>query len=247
MCSLTWIQGRSGFELFFNRDEQRTRAAGEMPARHSRGGVSWLAPRDPQGGGTWISVNARGLALALMNGANEPRPAVAHSRGLLVDTLADAGTPDEVRARLERQDFSRFAPHSLIVFAPGLPPHRSRWDGRERRWRALDETDLPLCSSSLDPVGAQSARSVEFARLARLHAGQPEQMLSCFHASHAPERGPLSACMHREDACTVSFTRVRVGRERIEMGYLPCAPCERSELRWSQLPRTDAEVATPSF
>jgi hypothetical protein len=48
------------------------------------------------------------------------------------------------------------------------------------------------------------------------------------HRSHAPEKGPYSICMHREDACTVSFTDVIVDNSVATVSYHEGTPCEVS-------------------
>jgi len=45
------------------------------------------------------------------------------------------------------------------------------------------------------------------------------------HASHAPEIGPYSICMHRNDAATVSYTEVVVSRRITRMRYQSGSPC----------------------
>ena len=44
--------------------------------------------------------------------------------------------------------------------------------------------------------------------------------------SHEPERGPLSVCMHRPEARTVSRTLVEVAGDSAAMRYLDGSPCE---------------------
>jgi hypothetical protein len=53
------------------------------------------------------------------------------------------------------------------------------------------------------------------------------QLLMDFHASHAPIPSAYSPCMHRENALTVSFSRVTVADGVIEFLYFPVAPCAR--------------------
>lgn len=51
----------------FNRDEQKSRALALAPAIYDRQGVSVMMPLDPQGQGSWISLNQFGLSLCLLN------------------------------------------------------------------------------------------------------------------------------------------------------------------------------------
>src|SRR5262249_50292824 len=53
VCPLSFRLERGGFELWFSRDERRSRAPARPPALTHTGGTQVLAPRDPEGGGTW--------------------------------------------------------------------------------------------------------------------------------------------------------------------------------------------------
>ncbi|NIP92410.1 MAG: hypothetical protein GWO24_02620, partial [Akkermansiaceae bacterium] len=75
MCTLTWWRGTAGsYEVFFNRDEKRTRSIADPPRVHERDGVRFLAPLDPDGGGTWMLANDRGLLVCLLNRWHEGSP-----------------------------------------------------------------------------------------------------------------------------------------------------------------------------
>jgi hypothetical protein len=45
------------------------------------------------------------------------------------------------------------------------------------------------------------------------------------HATHLPEPGPFSICMHEAVAETVSYTEVVLRDEQITMRYQPGPPC----------------------
>lgn len=68
MCTLTWSRPKEGgFEVWFNRDEKKTRPIADPLALRELNGVTFLSPRDPQGGGTWMLANEFGLAVCLLN------------------------------------------------------------------------------------------------------------------------------------------------------------------------------------
>ena len=57
MCTLTWWRDGSGsgtYEVFFNRDEKKTRSVAEPPKIISDYGLEFVAPIDPDGGGTHV-------------------------------------------------------------------------------------------------------------------------------------------------------------------------------------------------
>mgnify|MGYP005845548371 CR=1 FL=1 len=150
MCTATLIPIPGGYRLVHSRDELRTRSAAEPPAWRdlplgdgSGHSVEALAPLDPDAGGTWIAVDRRGRAVAVMN-ANPPvrgginrdthtaadalyRPAEGGdgsrpiSRGLLAGLLLGvAGWPPEC-PRL-RELAARMRPHRAVVVDPGAGP-----------------------------------------------------------------------------------------------------------------------------
>lgn len=204
-----------GYELFFNRDERRARPRAEAPSEARAGGVRFLAPRDPQGGGTWLAANEHGVTLALLNRYEEEVASIAslESRGGIVIALAGARGLDEVEAALRALALERFAPFDLAAFAPGTRVRRFGWDGR-----ALEvdgDAQSPLASSAVASSEARAWRSERFALL----RGE------AFHRDHVAARPELATCMHRADAETVSLSRVRVAPERVSFAYAPGAPC----------------------
>jgi len=217
VCTLSFRLEPDGFELWFSRDEQRSRAAARRPALSRARDTRFLAPRDPEGGGTWIAANEHGLALALLNDyASPPRGGDFESRGRLVLALCAARDTGEVAQRVGSGGLARYRPFELAAFAPGEPVTRLAWDGRTLT--AERGISGPLASSAVAHAEARAARR---ARFAELGAGALER----FHREHAPARGALSACMHRRDAKTVSLVRVRVTRERVAMAYAAGSPC----------------------
>lgn len=239
MCTLSWIREGAGYELHFNRDERRSRRPATPPARGQRGGIRFLAPRDGDAGGSWISVNDRGLSLCLLNRYGDETlagQAPVTSRGLLLISLADSVDLAELERRLAGEPLPRFQPFDLVAFSPGSLPRRAGWDGRHLRLQDLGAADLPLTSSSFEDAAVIPARRESFRQVTGLHSPDSE-LLRAFHASHLPEKGPSSVCMHREDASTVSYCKVRVDPERVEISYVAGPPCEGETpvIRW--LPR----------
>jgi hypothetical protein len=237
VCTLTWLRTTGGYELFFNRDEARTRLPAHPPRALRRGEVEFLCPLDADAGGTWLGVNAFGLTVGLLNGrADGPAPAAPRSRGLLVLDLLDARGSAEVAERLAQADLASTRGFRLIALEPGELLLDARWDGRRLHMLRRPDGEQPVCSSSLDPEGAQASRAAVWAAI--LARGAPDVAVhEAFHGSHAPQRGPLSTCVHRPDAVTVSTSRTRVLPGRVELGYRPGSPCEPGTFEWHALAR----------
>jgi len=229
MCTATWIRTNEGYELFFNRDELRTRAPGLPPSVRERDGVRFLAPTDGDAGGTWLGVNERGVTIGLANGGSDGRQRSFRSRGLLVLDLLSSASVDETGARLSSIDGSSYRPFELFAIGAGGEGRLWTWDGRRIAERGVGGDGTLLISSSRDPQRARAERGALLDRLRREHGGLDGDVLAGFHASHEPERGAWSPCMHREDASTVSESRIRVTRDEAAFTYVAGSPCERAE------------------
>jgi hypothetical protein len=238
MCTVSWLAERGGFTIFFNRDELKTRSRALPPYVRSSHGMNIIAPLDPDGKGTWIGANQLGLACCLLNDYSScrmgvlARPEVAKgrdahptSRGLIVESLLGTESQRASLVRLRNLELADFRPFSILLFQSDTHPVLCRWNGS-----TLIESfpSLPFSSSSFDTARVLNARLKSFP--ARCNA----RTLEAFHASHAPSRSAYSVCMHRADAETMSFSRIRVTRETIDFAYLPAAPCRKNEFQMLQ-------------
>jgi uncharacterized protein with NRDE domain len=240
MCTVTWRHGDDGFELHFNRDELHARGKALPPLIELSEGVGWIGPRDSDFGGTWISVNAHGLCLGLLNGFREPadsRRDDFRSRGLLVRDLAPAVSLADVDTRLAASDLDSYRTFRLLALAPGFPARVSEWDGNRLRTCADAEHLRPVISSAFATSRVGKLRREEYARLTADGTRITSKTLAVYHRSH--ENGPSanSVCMHRDDAGTQSYARVRVTARHVELLYHPSAPCQRAEDMVLRLPR----------
>lgn len=243
MCTLTWWRDARGFSLHFNRDERKTRPASTPPELVTIDGVRALAPRDGEAGGTWIGVNERGVALALLNGYQHARhraEGAFRSRGLLVHEQLGAASAREVADRVRKLDLSIYRPFLLTAF-DRVTAFVIEWDGLRADARALDDGMRPIVSSGYDYEGVARTRRELFDSLAV--QGVDDTMLARFHRAHEPERGPYSPCMHRDDAATVSYTRVSVGDRQGAIEHHAGAPCESPPRSQSTLPLASAGSA----
>jgi len=235
MCTVAFVPLMGGgYALGHNRDERRTRSRGLPPERLERDGRSVLAPRDPDGGGTWIGVHDRGATFCLLNATeNRPErlPPEPISRGLILWEMLHLCGADAIGSRLAdlESELRRVRAFHLVVAEPSRDGHpavsvRFRWDGG-----ALERDDHPgprlYVSSSLDPTGAERARASSWRRFRERRDEIGPAELREWLASHEPERGPLSVCMHRPEAKTVSRTLITVMPESIELSYLEGSPC----------------------
>jgi len=220
MCTVSWKFRHDGHDLFFSRDEQRTRPAAERPQRLESGGVPFLAPRDPKGGGTWIFSNAHGVTACLLNfyKAGIPAPPPTRSRGLLLRELAPAANLADLDIRVQAATAeSSYAPCYVVALAPETKAGLWIWTGRELH-RVRYPIRAPISTSSYDGDRILRKRGEEFDRLVAKHPLTPA-LLRRYHES--PDR-PADACsvrMSRPDARSVSLTHVSAGPANVVMSY----------------------------
>ena len=232
MCTLSWIRGAEDgvYEIHFNRDERRTRLPASVPRECEVDGVRLLAPQDGDAGGSWIAVNEHGVTVCLLNRHHEEEayvPSDPVSRGRLVLECASADSVLGVRERVTGAEMSCYRPFDLAAFAVTSEPLLHTWNGERLEVRPLTSGDRPLASSGLDPIGVARTRRALF-ELALRQSPENSETFTRLHASHQPDRGSYSVCMHRDDAQTVSYSRIRVGQGMARFAYADGPPCEVS-------------------
>lgn len=234
MCTVSWIHTPTGYHLLSNRDEQNTRRPALPPVIHAASGTRFIAPVDGDHHGSWIAVNELGITVCLVNryrcfhcsSERKPRPL---SRGVLLTRLAVCRSLEEAQSRFDTLDLAAYPPFTMVALAPGRPSLLLHWTGRDSLIECNGEAAMPLVSSSFDPRGVEVCRKRLFNTLAEEHGRVDLQLLKDFHASHAPTPSAYSPCMHRENALTVSFSRVTIRDGVIEFVYFPVPPCARRE------------------
>lgn len=233
MCTVSWIREDQGYQLWFNRDELRTRGPERRPRRETLAGTVVLAPTDADGGGTWLAVNEFGLTLGLLNGTPGTQPRTGGSpgrepltgwtsRGQLVRALADAAHVDSVLERARRTDLAAYRPFVLLALEPGRAGRLLRWDGVDLTILSAAAC-VPLVSSGLDAEGARRHRATLWAQLVGERA-EPST-IEAFHASHRGAPAALPPCLHHAQVATRSQCRVKVDARRIELVHLSGPPC----------------------
>lgn len=221
MCTASWGFRTGGYHLLFNRDEKRTRSLALPPAIHERSGLAFLAPTDPDGGGTWLWVNAAGVSAALLNFYEADirgLPTFPRSRGLLLQDLAGSRSTAELREALEGRDLSPYRPFWLLSLDRSSAAALWRWDGQELRDVSPTVQATPFHSTS-----SFANTEVVAARRAAYEAAQtaPEDLVGLrrLHHHQMPGREAFSICMERPDARTVSLSEVEVSADRVRLAY----------------------------
>ncbi len=227
MCTVTFIARKNGYAIGMNRDEKLTRVKALPPARQQINRRDALFPSEP-GGGTWMGVNDTGVTVALINwySVQSRVSANAVSRGQLVRSALEANEVDSVDQILKRSPLDRTNPFRLIgVFHDTNQVIEWQWNLSALHRVAHDWKTNVWISSGFDEAGAQESRRLVFNRLIEQGLVRNLRWLRAFHASHSPACGPYSVCMHRDDAATVSYSEIAVGRWSASMRYSPGPLC----------------------
>jgi hypothetical protein len=228
MCTVTFIARQKGYCLGMNRDEKLMRPTGLPPKVKKVNGRAVISPSEP-GGGTWIAVNDHGVTLALINwySITAQVGGKAVSRGEVVNSVSAASSADVAHAALAGLPLNRINPFRLIGVYPATGDiiewrwNLSRLVRKHHRWKMQQ-----WISSGFDEPTAQCVRGRTFNRALRQHSAVSLDWLRRLHRSHSPKAGPLSTCMHRADAATVSYTEVTVSSGVALMRYHAGAPCK---------------------
>jgi len=219
MCTLTYRLTEQGYQLFFNRDEQRTRPQAIQPTVNTL--LNAIYPIDPSGGGTWIAAHQSGVSLALLNyyqAQIDPSLKSFTSRGVIIPHLL--AHYEDIHKQLMGMDLSVFQAFQLCVFASDLSAQKGKqtqatqyvWDGRKLTYSTLAvESALPITSSGVDYPTVLAARQQQFNIMISEQSTTSDYV--AYH-NHQGESGKCSVKMFRDDAHTVSFTQISVDQSK---------------------------------
>lgn len=233
MCTISWMTHNDGYRVFFNRDEQVTRPQAELPYIISENNVQAIMPIDPQGNGTWCAANEYGLTFALLNFYQGRLPkGRLTSRGRIVRSCASFAVIDDALNFVRNLNLAKYAPFSLLCFSPNETDILVKTQVNMLRWTGKELLEInqncPLISSAVRYEEVYSSRlKVYHDILGNKNAGERcVDDYVALHSSHLPSRSSHSICMHRDDAKTVSFSRIDMTRKEAKFYYADGAPCE---------------------
>lgn len=219
MCTLSWLyHGNNHYEVYFNRDEQRSRLPALEPQNMMIDGVHCVMPIDPVGGGSWISTNEHGVTVCLLNYYQGEAPkGTLISRGLIVKRLASSSSSHNLDLRLMEMTLDRFAPFTVVSFDTRRTANETvawTWDGKTL---SRSHAFAPIVSAAMHFEQASQFRLDLFNEL--VHSMPRSDIGRYFHQFYSADFPHLSPLMERDDARTVSFTSVIVSSTKQEMSY----------------------------
>jgi hypothetical protein len=209
-----------------NRDERLARPAAYPPRITGAGTVQAVYPREDTGG-TWIGANEIGISFALLNrnGVPEGTPKL-RSRGEVIPSLLECCNRNEAEQRIRAMNLRDIFPFRLIGFFPAENAIcQWNWDTEKLEMFHLPWRARHWFSSGISDELAREVRGLTCTEAWKMHAAGSLTWLRQLHASHAPDQGSFSLCMHRQDAATVSYTEIECGPKTLTMRYRAGQPC----------------------
>ncbi len=224
MCTLSWHYEKGGYSLFFNRDERLARRRAQLPAMRQIDGINIVSPRDTDKGGSWIAVNEMGTTHCLLNlyGLQKPcLPARPISRGLLLLELSTHKEWASTFDHLEFLDLSSYEPFQYWQFTKNEKIKGIKWDGEAVH--QLEDSlfcERPISGSSYQNDEVITRREQTFRKTVSPDFVGAERIkaLEAFHNSSA-DPGAFGVNMLREDAQTVSYSKVVINDHKISFHY----------------------------
>lgn len=214
MCTMTWWRDEQHYEVFFNRDELKTRAPATPPKLlESESGTRFCAPHDPVAGGTWMLANEHQVTVCLLNRWHEtaPRTGNFQSRGLLVLAMADCRTAEEVMDRLQNIVHESYRPFTLVAIDPENIA-AAAWNSENL---SAEPISPPLTSSSYCFPEVSAARTEAFSHIPHLSPAA----LKTYHEGEK-NASAYTVRMNRPDAQTWSRSKISVGPTSISWEYI---------------------------
>ncbi len=252
---MTWRSGSYGsYEVYFNRDERKTRPPADPPREQALNGVRFLAPTDTAAGGTWLLVNERGLTLAMLNYYERETSggpdAGTRSRGALLLDLADADSLEAIEDRLRKMDPRPYRAFSLVGVAPsaenGFETARWQYDGEELKPMERNPT-MPVCSSSFETTAVIESRRSAFTGLTENAPFSAAIQRKYHHFSGEGSSTAYTVLMNRPDAQTWSISHLRIEPGRADFVYEKLPPdldgvveTFHNELTWDPAPHLES-------
>lgn len=239
MCTLSFVPGNRSYAIGMNRDERIIRPAAYPPRITGAGTVEAIYPRE-DAGGTWIGANEIGISFALLNrnhtSTTTPK---LRSRGEVIPPLLESCNRNEAERRIVKMDLRDIFPFRLIGFFPSEHAVcQWNWDTEQLESFHLPWRARHWFSSGISDELAREVRGLTCSEAWKMRDAGSVPWLRNLHASHAPEQGSFSICMHRQDAATVSYTEILCDPKVLTMRYRAGHPCESLEQFDSELALT---------
>ena len=225
MCTASWARNSECVQFFFNRDERHSRKPGEAPQIATSRDVNFISPIDGDFGGTWIGVNEYACIFALLNfypNPAPPLPANKISRGFIIPKIAFTTNKQECSSEIQRLELNRYEPFEFLFLDAQLDGFIARWDGSNLTFRTDLASELPLSSSSFVTSEIVHYRRGFFRTLRDSATFDSDvELQEYFHFACPQSDKAWNPLMWREEARTVSISRITIDTNGIRFTYIP--------------------------
>jgi uncharacterized protein with NRDE domain len=147
MCTVVYIPQIYGCYFASLRDESPVRVKAITPQIITNKEVSFIAPIDPEGNGTWIGTNEIGNVIVLLNGgfeSHKQEKPYRKSRGLIVTELLATEMPV---VEWSLMDLEGIEPFTLVIWSE-KSLFQLVWDGEKKHRTRLESDKSYVWSSS---------------------------------------------------------------------------------------------------
>ncbi len=227
MCTVTWrrleTSPTGSYQLYFNRDESRDRAAEKPPEARMIGGTRLLCPIDGESFGTWLFVNEHGLTAGIVNhyeaeAVQLKPPPLRRSRGLLLLDFAACRSVLEFSRRLVSTSLAQqYPPFLIFALAPDPPARLWIWNGEQLATGQDFEAARFLTSSSFQSTKITESRRRLYEKISVM--GHDE--LRAFHRLALVNDPASGILMTRPDALTKSLCHISCEADKVSLSYHP--------------------------
>lgn len=221
MCTVTYIPLKDAAYFTSNRDEKNRRTPALPPAVYDLGSGKAIYPKDGSAGGTWIAGHENGNLVIFLNGgfsAHTPDPPYRKSRGLILLDLIDHQTPFNCFMAI---NLNRIEPFTAVM-RDNSRLFECRWDGSQKHYQELDETEPKIWSSAtLYDEEVRTKREKWFRDWIVADEEPTQSEILHFHQFTGDGDSHNDLRMNRDGAVyTVSITSVEMTQRKITMDYL---------------------------
>ena len=218
MCTVVYIPNNKKAFFASLRDESPDRERAIAPEIYTKGEVSFLSPKDPMAGGTWIGANNSGNTIILLNGGFENHPrkeTYLKSRGIIVSELLATKSPVEEWKLINMEGIE---PFTLIIWSNTVL-FQLVWDGMKKHEIIQDKTITHIWSSStLYNSAIKKHREELFLQwIAEEPFVSKQSVLNFFKTFTNAQNGFI---MNRDEKIkTLSYTSIEINNNSTTMSY----------------------------
>jgi hypothetical protein len=218
MCTVVYIPNNKKILFASLRDESPARTRAMAADIYTKGDISFLSPKDPVGGGTWIGANNSGNTIILLNGGFENHPRkdkYLKSRGVIVSELLAIASPIE---KWEHINMEGIEPFTLIIWSNAVL-FQLVWDGI-KKYKIIQDKTIPhiWSSSTLYNAAIKKYREELFRQwIAEEPFVSKLSVLNFFKTFTNAQNGFI---MNRDEKIkTLSYTSIEISNNNTTMSY----------------------------